>query len=559
MTKFYSSFFTLTALAGVLLISGCSTTSEYISSVFKDQVRITDEMTAAETDSEMLVPAETDSVLDQELEALRQTGDWEQPTTEEAAPQEVGVTFDFPVVHNKQVDMYLDLFQGRQRKQFTRWLARSGKYAPIIEPILREENLPLDLLYLSMIESGFNQTAYSSARAVGLWQFMSGTGKQYGLRIDSQIDERRDIEKSTRAAAAYLTDLYNDFGDWPLAVAAYNAGPGTIRKGLKRYKVDNFWDLAQHKLLRLETKRYVPKLIAAIMIAKEPEKYGFFDIDYADPIQYDTLEVGPGLSFNAVALLAGTDTKTIKNLNLELKNGKTPLNSKQHIVKIPVGTHDLALNNMDRLHSMVSTGYKIHIYRSKETLTQICRKYDINKTTLLRVNNITTGSLRDGQRLKIPYTTVTYQLLPKGNQQALAAYRDNLILHRIKRGETISRIARQYNVPPELIVTWNGLESVHKIRAGQQLALYINSAGAVDQPNSSAAVVEDNVIVLNDAKKKFVGSSNTAQISWYQVKSGDSLWTISRKFNISPAQIKEWNNLKSNLIHPGIRLKIINV
>lgn len=558
MTKFYSSFFTLTALAGILFFSGCSTTSHYFSQTDTNHTEINEENVVSDADQDLLTPPEPDSALVQELEALRQTGDWEQPkqVVEIAEPQ--GVTYDFPVVQNKQVDMYLKLFQGKQRKHFKRWLSRSGKYAPIIEPILEEENLPLDLLYLSMIESGFNQRAYSRARAVGLWQFMSGTGKQYGLRIDSQIDERRDVEKSTRAAAAYLTDLYNDFGDWPLAVAAYNAGPGKIRKGLKRYKVDNFWDLAQHKYLRLETKRYVPKLIAAIMIAKEPEKYGFTSIDFAAPMQYDTVEVGPGLSFNAIALLAGTDSDTIKDLNLELKKGKTPLNSKSHLIKIPVGSHDLAMSNMDRLHSMVSTGYKIHIYRSKETLTQICRKYDINKTTLLRVNNITTSNLHDGQRLKIPYTTITYQLLPEGNQQALAQYRDNLVLHRIKRGETISKIARQYNVPPELIVTWNGLESVHKIRAGQQLALYINSSGAVSGKETSGVETKDNVIVLSDSKKKAVGVAQT-QVSWYQVKSGDSLWTISRKFKISPDQIKQWNNLKSNLIHPGIKLKIINV
>ncbi len=558
MTKFHSSFLSLAAVLGVLLFSGCSTTSEYFSNVFHDQVEVSDEIATAETDPEMLAPPETDSGLDQELEALRQTGDWKLPSPADAEEEAAGVSFDFPVVHNKQVDMYISLFQGKQRKIFTRWLTRSGKYAPIMQSILSEENLPLDLVYLSMIESGFNQKAYSSARAVGLWQFMNGTGKQYGLRIDSQIDERRDIEKSTRAAAAYLDDLYNDFGDWPLAVAAYNAGPGTIHKGLTKYNVDNFWDLAQHNFLRLETKRYVPKLIAAILIAKEPEKYGFTDIDYAEPVQYDTLEVGPGLNFNAIALLADTNSDIIKDLNLELKNDKTPLNSKQHLVKIPAGTHDLALKNKDRLHSMVSTGYKIHIYRKKETLTQICLKYDINKTTLLRVNDITAGRLRDGQKLKIPYTTVTYQLLPEGNQQAIAAYRDNLILHRIKKGETISKIAKKYNVPPELIVSWNGLESVHKIRAGQQLALYISSAGTVEPQISSTPIVEDNIIVLNDAKKKAVGAPDN-QISWYQVQSGDSLWTISKKFNISPAKIKEWNNLKSNLIHPGIRLKIINV
>lgn len=510
-----------------------------------------------------LEPPETEVCLTQELEALQNTGAWEEHlTSSDETVVNDEVLYDFPIVQNKQVQMYLDLFQGKQRKQFGRWLARSGKYAQLFKNELSAANLPEDLMYLSMIESGFSQRAYSRSRAVGLWQFMSPTGRQYGLRINSYIDERRDAEKSTKAAVTYLSDLYREFNDWHLAVAAYNAGPGTIRKGLKRYKVDNFWDLAQHKYLKLETKRYVPKLIAAIIVAKDPQKYGFTNISYASPLRYDLLEVGPGLSLDAVALISGHDVKTIKNLNIELKKSKTPLNSKAHLVKIPAGSHQYAKNNMSRLHSIVTTGYKIHIYRKGETLSAICRKYNINKTTLLKVNNLQPNSLTNGQRLRIPYTTVAYQLLPKGSESALAAYKDNLILHKIRPGETISKISKRYNVPPELIVSWNGLSSVHKIRAGQQLALYINKKGPTQPPTQQTQVnTQDNVIVLAGSSKKRPASlqNDKDRISWYRVKSGDSLWTISRKFNISPKQIKRWNNLKSNLIHPGVKLKLLNV
>ncbi len=511
-----------------------------------------------------LVVTEPEMCLDQELVALKNTGGWDQnisPVTE--APAE-NIRFDFPVVLNKQVNMYLDLFQNRQRKQFSRWLARSTKYKPLMEKTFRDAGLPLDLIYLSMIESGFYQRAYSRSHAVGLWQFMRGTGRQYHLRIDRYVDERRDAEKSTKAAANYLLDLYREFGDWHLAVAAYNGGPGKIRSGLKKYKAKNFWELADHRFLRLETKRYVPKLIAAILIAKEPAKYGFTNISYQQPLQYDTIKVGPGMKLNAIAMISNSSIKTIKSLNQELRQSRTPLNRASYRVHIPPFTRKIAEKNLPRLHSIVSTGFKSHKIRKGETLSKICRKYGVNKTTILKVNNLRTRKLVVGQNLRIPYSTITYQLLPKGSENALAAYKDSLILHRIKPGETVSKIAFKYGVPPEMIVEWNGLKSVHKIRAGQQLALYINKngpslgAGPGRKRNMGKTGGKSKVIVLTADRKK-LHIEDSGPIRYYQVRSGDSLWTISRKFKISTSELKKWNNLKSNLIHPGSKLKLKKV
>ena len=524
----------------------------------------------AEDDPELqIVKTEEEMCLDQELVALSKTGLWaieNEPVT--LAPAQTA-TYDFPIVRNKQVDMYLDLFQNSQRKQFTRWLSRSTKYQQLMTKEFAEAGLPLDLIYLSMIESGFNQRAYSKARAVGLWQFMQPTGRQYHLKVDRYVDERRNALKSSKAAAQYLSDLYKAFGDWHLAVAAYNGGPGKIRGGLKRYKVDNFWDLASHKYLKMETKRYVPKLIAAIIIAKNLEKYGFSDIQYQKELEYDTLKVGPGMALDAVALISNSTTKEIKRLNQELRQARTPLNRTSYTVNIPKHSSSLAEANSNRLHSTVSTGYKSHTIKKGETLSTICRKYDINKTTILKVNNLHTSKLVAGQNLRIPYSTVTYQLLPAGSRGVMAAYKESLVLHHIKPGETISKIAFKYNVPPELIVQWNGLKSVHKIRAGQQLALYINRGGKKSAKNiTTAAVIRpklkspgkaDKVALTADKKKIFVSSPSATPFRWYQVKTGDSLWTISRKFRTSTADIKKWNNLKSNLIHPGNTLKLKEV
>ncbi len=521
------------------------------------------------TDPELLlVEAEPEQCLTEELEALRNTGTWQQKNDSSVYGHEEETTYDFPIVINKQVQVYLDLFQNRQKKYFALWLSRSGKYLPMFQKELRNAGLPEDLAYLAMIESGFNQRAYSKAKAVGLWQFIKGTGKMYNLKIDKYVDERRHAEKSTKAAVAFLSDLYADFGDWHLAVAAYNAGPGKIRRGMKRYKSEDFWSLAQHRYLRLETKRYVPKLIAAILIAKNPEKYGFTNISYQSPMEYDTLRVGPGLSLDAVALLCKADSKELKRLNQELKTGKTPLNKSQYDVQIPLGSKKLAEANLPRLHSVVSTGYKTHIIRKGDSLSKICRRYNINKTTLLKINNLRSSSLIAGNHLRIPYSGIHYRLLAEGKEGSIAAA-DDLILHTIQQGETISKIATKYNVPAGLIVTWNGLKSIHRIRAGQQLALYIEDAGFTRQQKKTATASvaastpapASSLIILAEQKKYAAAKPSAArsQISWYKVRQGDSLWAIARKFNLSTKQIKAWNNLKSNRIHPGIKLKIKNV
>ncbi|WP_457576649.1 LysM peptidoglycan-binding domain-containing protein [Desulfomarina sp.] len=558
---------TLIKITFILLIisffSGC-TDKKLVSNLPHPEPADTVETGPVNDPDLQLVETEPEMCLDQELVALKETGGWDQnisPVTE--APAE-NISYDFPVVLNKQVNMYLELFQNKQRKQFARWLARSTKYKPLMEKTFREAGLPLDLIYLSMIESGFYQRAYSRSHAVGLWQFMRGTGRQYHLRIDRYVDERRDAEKSTKAAANYLLDLYREFGDWHLAVAAYNGGPGKIRSGLKKYKAANFWELADHRFLRLETKRYVPKLIAAILIAKEPAKYGFTNISYQKPLQYDTIKVGPGMKLDAIAMISNSSIKAIKSLNQELRQSRTPLNRASYTVHIPPFTRKIAEKNLPRLHSIVSTGFKTHKIRKGETLSKICRKYGVNKTTILKVNNLRTRKLIVGRNLRIPYSTITYQLLPKGSKNALAAYKDSLILHRIKPGETVSKIAFKYGVPPEMIVEWNGLKSVHRIRAGQQLALYINKTGSrlasshSGKKNMRKTGGQNKIIFLTaDRKKLYIEDSDPFR--YYQVRSGDSLWTISRKFKISTTELKKWNNLKSNLIHPGSKLKLKKV
>ncbi|MBU1648753.1 MAG: LysM peptidoglycan-binding domain-containing protein [Proteobacteria bacterium] len=544
------------------------------------ELRLSDDqevVSVAPTDAE-----DPETELSAEVEALRRAGSW---TMGNKAPQNKDLQpdstcSDFPIIINNQVQAYLDLFQNQQKKSFSIWLSRSGKYLPLMQRELKEAGLPEDLAYLAMIESGYNQKAYSKSHASGLWQFIPGTGAQYNLTMNKYLDERRDAEKSTKAAVKFLSNLYDEFGDWHLAVAAYNAGPGKISKGMERYHADDFWSLAQYDYLAMETKRYVPKLIASIIIAKNPEQYGFADIQPEEPYSYDTLEVGPGLTLDAVALVSNCDRKIIDRLNQELSTDRTPLNQSSYPIKIPVGSKNLASKNLPRLHRIATTDYKTHTISKGESLSQVCNRYDINKTTLLKVNNLRNKTLVSGQRLRIPYQTVRYQLLPEGSSQAIAAAtQDNLILHRIQKGESISQIARKYKVPAELIVSWNDLPSSHNIRAGQQLSLYIDQKNKTFQPKAATSIAfnsskEDNVIILATQAKKTptddivnnatvtINNTQTAkksQYSWYNVQDGDTLWTIAKVFNLSPLQIKQWNNLQSNMIHPGKRLKIKDV
>jgi membrane-bound lytic murein transglycosylase D len=317
---------------------------------------------------------------------------------------------DFPIRMNDQVEYYLDFFTNRHRKTFARWLARSSRYLPMIKEEFAKAGLPQDLAYLPMIESGFNTTVSSRASAVGTWQFMRATGQNYGLTVNNYVDERRDPVKSTKAAAAYLSKLYKDFDSWHLAVAAYNAGEGKIKKAMKQSDSDDFWEIAQSQYIHPETKLYVPQLIAAIMIAKDPEKYGFDNIDYDDPLSYETVCVPRGTPIKAVALACHLPDEEILALNRHLSKAITPPSETDYPLRVPPGKKDLVVKNLPRVRPVTITEFNDHEVRRGETLTTISKKYKLSKTTLLKANNLERERLSLGQHLRIPYQTTTYKL-----------------------------------------------------------------------------------------------------------------------------------------------------
>ncbi len=513
-----------------------------------------DEDSLAEVEASELEPLADEEIPLPEPEELASI----ELTPVQADPDKPAIEYDFPIVINAEVEFFLNKFQHGQRKIFRKWLERSGRYLPMIQAELKKANMPLDLAYLPMIESGYRLTAYSRARAVGPWQFMRGTGRFYKLTINSYVDERRDPIKSTKAAIKFLSDLYKRFDSWPLAVAGYNAGGGRINRAIRKTGSRDFWELIKSNHLKRETKYYVPKLIAAIIIARDPERYGFTDIEYDEPLAFETLPVPRWTTMQAVALAGDETLEDIRNLNRQLRRAITPPGRGAYTIKVPVGKKELVAKNLPRVRATVATGYKTHVIKKGDTVSRICRKYNISTKTLLKANNLRSTMLRAGHRLRIPYKTTSFKLVSASEMATSLApaemSQENLIVHKIRPGETISELARLYNVPAYMIAAWNGLENLHQIRAGQQLDLYLQDLDDGERQRLAAVKKKSNPIVINRAEVDADAVKDNTRLTYYRVRGGDSLWTIARQFQTTPEKIRRWNSIEGNKIFPGRRL-----
>ncbi len=552
-------------------ISACSPHTKQSALHQQPDAEGTDIASQAEEISTIVEPEIT---AKEELAALEQLGVTKEG---ELAPLPEGLNlshYDFPVTINKQVLYYLDLFQGKQKKSFTAWLARSSQYIPSIQEEFKKAGLPRDLAYLAMIESGFNPSAYSPADASGLWQFIEGTGRNHGLRIDSWVDERREPDKATKAAIHYLSKLYKDFDNWYLAVAAYNGGEKRIETACKNNNTEDFWEIAESEGIYLETKRYVPKLIAAILIARNPEKFGFTEIKYQKPQQYDIIDVPGGVDLEAVAITANTSVKQLRTLNNELQKNQTPPKQKNYTMRIPVGTKELVARNLNKIYPVSTIVYNTHTVKNNETLTTICSLYNISKTTLLKANNLRTAGLKKGLRLQIPATATKYVLLKDGERPEdrlakAATGKQQRVLHQIKSGETLATLAKKYQVPVKTIMQWNKISDLRQVKNGQQIALHLDRSIPEAMTSitgaTKVAVVSpeaDNVPTLGDTKKRSVARSQTPTVAkpqqqtWYVVKNGDTLSTISKKFQITAQDLRQWNNLNNKSLQTGNKLMV---
>lgn len=544
---------------------------------------------ATDNGDEEISSAEPEETALEELEALNKPGMWEYGVNQTYSLEKLGIDpskYDFPITVNKQVLYYMELFQGKQRNYFTQWLARSSMYRPYIEAELKKARLPLDLVYLAMIESGFNPSAYSPAKACGLWQFIEGTGSRYGLRIDSWVDERREPEKATKAAARYLTSLYNQFGDWYLAVAAYNAGEGKIDNAMKTYNAKDFWEVAVSDGIFMETKRYVPKLIAAIIIARNPEKYGFTDVTYKKPAEYETINVPGGVSLDAVAATANASIKELRSLNNELRKNQTPPKN-EYTLRIPVGTKELVASNLDKLRPVMTTVFITHVVKKDETIADICKQYNISKTTLLKANNLRTAQLPKGLRLQIPSTATKYIIAKEGQPPSERVVKVEgkgkqvkTTMYTLKPGDTLQSVAQKHNISLQDLLEWNKLNRQSPVKHGQLIALRLDRAPqekselpVINAKSDVAKIAADikattQTPTLEATKKRAVAKlqpepapkqapSSIQKVTpptWYVVQNGDTLKTIAKKFQTSPQDLRDWNKLSTTTVQTGNKL-----
>ena len=304
---------------------------------------------------------------------------------------------------NKAIERSFDLYTNSIKKRFSVWLERSARYIEIMKDILKAKNMPEELVFLPIVESGFNPKAYSTAQAAGPWQFISGTAKRYGLVIDWWRDERKDPVKSTVAAANYLKDLYGMFGSWSLALAAYNAGEGRIAKALRRTDSDNLWSLLDTQQIRQETKDYVPRYIAATIIANTPEDYGFRDLSYHEPFEYDEVVLYVPVDIEVIAKCAGTGVDEIKDLNPELRRWSTPPNMPEYTLRLPVGTADAFIENLSKTPDEKIFSYDLYTIRKNDSLKKIAARTKVPVNTILALNSLAgIERLPAGEKIKLP-------------------------------------------------------------------------------------------------------------------------------------------------------------
>ncbi len=465
---------------------------------------------------------------------------------EEAAPLPEPDTgkHDIPVVFNDQVKAFIHYFQTRKWGVITRAFERASHYLPMMRKIFHEKGLPEDLLNLAFIESAVNPRATSRAKAAGIWQFVPSTGRLYGMRYSWWLDERRDPEKSTRGAAAYLKNLYNMFESWPLALAAYNAGEGKIQAAIQRQRSRNFWSLRLPK----ETRLYVPAFMAMTIISREPERYGFTPPPEA-PFEVEIVPLEHPTELRLIAQASGSTVEDIRDLNPELIRWATPPGLSSYALRIPAGRRDAFLEALEQVPPSKRVTWIHHHVRKGETPGGIAKRYGLDIGVVLELNGLRKRQvLKPGMMVLLPGAAVGSGGAYAGEiQQAIrSATRPTSVNHYIvKRGDTLAGVAQAHAVSPQNRRRWNKLSRDARLWPGQTLT--IRQAPQARAPHNSGPRVDEESSVAPSA----LGTKR------YVVKRGDTMHTIARAHSVSPEDLRRWNNLSRDArLRPGQALEI---
>jgi len=499
---------------------------------------------------------------------------------------------DFPLEINRYVEQYIEYFTGPGRNYMQYWLERTGKYFPMMAKIFAEENVPQQLIFLSLPESGLNPHARSWARAMGIWQFMRNTARLYDLKVGFYVDQRLNPALSTKAAALYLKDLYYALGNWYLAIAAYNSGLGRVQRAVKLAGSKDFWKVRRY--LPRETRNYIPQYLAVTLIGSNPAKYGFTNINYDKAFDVKEYKINGAYDLSVLAKCAGINVKLLKEMNPSLIQHTTPpASSGSFMLKIPRKVYSAFVDNLKHVPDNAKIQYVIHIVRRGETLSGIAQGFRINLRAIEKFNNISSRTrIYPGTRLKIPVSTIgsndfildtdiqpavedslyvqnnnkpynlvintthdpnkykkIYQEQLNDPAEVIIPKNHELVTYKVKRYDKLVDLAGLFNVRVFDIRNWNNLPYTTTIKVGEILKIYvpknkINFYAKIDKMSRSE-------------KMKIVYAELGGMWIRHRIKSGDVLGKIAEKYGVGIRQLRRWNNLRRNRIVAGKILRIL--
>ncbi|HSY64561.1 MAG TPA: transglycosylase SLT domain-containing protein [Terriglobales bacterium] len=464
------------------------------------------------------------------------------PNLKAKAEAEVAATHsDLPLMMTDPVAGYISYFSSRGRPTLEHALARSGRYQEMIQRVLKEEGVPQELIYLAQAESGFHPLALSRAGARGMWQFMASRAKGYGLERNWWIDERQDPEKSTRAAAHHLKDLYNEFGDWYLAMAAYNSGPGTVQSAVKRTGYADYWELYKRNVLPKETRNYVPIILAVTIMAKNPRQYGLDTVVTDKPVPYDAVKIDYPVDLRLVAECVDASASYLQDLNPSLLRLTTP-KDREFELHLPAGTKDRYLTAITAIPPDMRVWWRYHKVAPGDTLASVASAFHTSRQAIVQANNLDgDNDLKTESELIIPVAP------GKHPSDEVASYSPRATTYKIRKGDTVETVAENFGVPPAMVRRWNHLKGASV--AGRHV-LYIHLPVA---PDANAKPQ----IASKPRSKNSLRASASKTVVHHKVQRGETLSSIAKSHNTTVDALKENNRNLANL-RPGMILVIAN-